>query len=81
MDKRRHSELSAREADRDSSFALHFVARIDERRGFCRFVCETQPLLTITSHGAPERCPLCSQEDPIGSEGQKRGEANARQQG
>lgn len=33
------------------------------------FVCSSQPLLSLTCWGTPKRCPLCSQCDPIGSEG------------
>jgi hypothetical protein len=70
MEKRRYSESSAREAARDSSRGLHFTARVDEKRGLYRFVCESQPLMTLTSHGLPKRCPFCRQDDPIGSENQ-----------
>jgi hypothetical protein len=48
---------------------LHFVASIRQDRNQYAFVCESQPLLTLNSHGLPKRCPLCSQYDPIGTEG------------
>ena len=47
---------------------LHFVASVQQDRNQYVFVCEAQPLLTVTSHGLPKRCPLCSQDDPLGSE-------------
>ena len=46
---------------------LHFLARVRENRNQYAFVCESQPLLTLTSHGIPKRCPLCRQENPIGT--------------
>ena len=51
---------------------LHFVAGIRQDRNQYAFVCESQPLLTLTltGHGLPKRCPLCRQDDPIGSESQ-----------
>ncbi len=49
---------------------LHFVASVQQDRNQCAFVCEAQPLLTLTSHGLPKRCPFCRQDDPIGSESQ-----------
>jgi len=51
-----------------STLHLHFVASIREDRNRYAFVCESQPLLTLTSHGLPKRCPFCKQDDPIGSE-------------
>jgi hypothetical protein len=82
MEKRRYNEFGAREMVRDSSQRLHFTARVDENRGLYRFVCESQPLMTLTSHGIPKRCPLCGQNYPIRS-GRRdtRGETNAHQQG
>lgn len=68
MEEKRHSEPSARGTRKGRSTALHFTARIDERRGLYRFVCDSQPLLTLTSHGIPKRCPLCGQNYPIKSE-------------
>ena len=47
---------------------LHFVASVRQSRNLYAFVCESQPLLTVTSYGHPKRCPLCTQENPIGSE-------------
>jgi len=47
---------------------LHFVATVRQERNQYVFVCESQPLLTITSYGLPKRCPLCRQDNPIGSE-------------
>jgi len=44
---------------------LHFLASVKENRDAYAFVCESQPLLTVNSHGLPERCPLCRQDDPI----------------
>jgi hypothetical protein len=49
---------------------LHFVANFWQDRKQYAFVCESQPLLTITNYGLPKRCPLCRQNDPIGSENQ-----------
>ncbi len=51
---------------------LHFVERINEKRRLLRFVCEAQPLITLTSYDLPKRCPLCAQPNPIkivGAEG------------
>jgi hypothetical protein len=61
---------------------LHFVGSLDQKRELYRFVCESQPLMTLTSHGLPKRCPLCGQNYPIRS-GRRdtRGETNAHQQG
>jgi hypothetical protein len=53
-----------------STLHLHFVASIREDRNQYAFVCESQPLLTLTNFGRPKRCPLCRQENPIGSETQ-----------
>ncbi len=47
---------------------LHFLAGFRQDRNQYSFVCEAQPLLTVTSHGLPKRCPLCTQDNPIGSE-------------
>lgn len=61
---------------------LHFLASVRENRNQYAFVCESQPLLTLTSHGLPKRCPLCRQGNPIGSDRPSlRGEANDNQQG
>jgi hypothetical protein len=49
---------------------LHFLASIRQDRNQYAFVCESQPLLTLTSHGLPKRCPFCRQDYPIGSESQ-----------
>jgi hypothetical protein len=49
---------------------IHFLARVKENRNQYVFVCESQPLLTLTSHGLPKRCPFCRQDNPIGSESQ-----------
>jgi len=46
---------------------LHFVTGV-ENRGMVGFCCESQPLLTLMTHGLPKRCPLCRQDAPIGSE-------------
>lgn len=82
MEEGRRSESNARETRRCSQ-ALHFTAHLDERRGLYRFVCDSQPLMTLTSHGLPKRCPLCGKHYPVKGEGQlnMRGEQDARQQG
>jgi len=49
---------------------LHFVASVRQSRNQYAFVCESQPLLTLTSHELPKRCPLCRQDYPIGNENQ-----------
>ena len=49
---------------------LHFVASVRQSGNQYGFVCDSQPLLTLTSHGLPKRCPFCGQDDPIGSESQ-----------
>jgi hypothetical protein len=82
MEKRRYDELNAREAGRGSARTLHSTARVDEKRGLYRFVCESRPRMTLTSYGIPKRCPVCGQNYPIRSERQNtRGETNANQQG
>jgi hypothetical protein len=43
----------------------HFAERVDEKRRLLRFVCEGQPLITLTCYDLPKRCPLCSQSHPI----------------
>jgi len=50
----------------------HTHSLIDVRtdRNLYFFACESQPLLTITSYGAPKRCPVCRQNYPIGNESQ-----------
>jgi hypothetical protein len=53
-----------------SAEALHFVAAFDAKRGLYRFVCECQPMATVTSQ-APKRCPFCGQQDPVRVEGSK----------
>jgi hypothetical protein len=52
----------------ESGMTLHFLAAFDAKRGLYRFVCESQPLATVTSV-APQRCPACGQENPIRVEG------------
>jgi hypothetical protein len=47
---------------------LHFLASVRQNRNQYAFVCESQPLLTLNSHGLPKRCPLCRQDYPIGCE-------------
>jgi hypothetical protein len=49
---------------------LHFIASVRLDRNQCVFVCESQPLLSLTNYGLPKRCPLCRQDDPIGGESQ-----------
>jgi hypothetical protein len=53
-----------------STLYLHFVAGVRHDRNQYAFVCESQPHLTVNSHGLPKRCPLCRQNDPIGGERQ-----------
>jgi hypothetical protein len=53
--------------DRSTQY-LHFVASIRQDRNQYAFVCEAQPLPTLTSYGLPKRCPFCKQDNPIGSE-------------
>jgi hypothetical protein len=61
---------------------LHFPAAFDERRGLYRFVCDSQPLMTLTSAGVPKRCPLCGQNYPIKSQTPNmKGEMDAHRQG
>lgn len=44
----------------------HFVLAVEQGNRLL-FVCETQPLLTIKSHGLHKRCPFCGeQEQPRG---------------
>jgi len=43
---------------------LHFVAAFDAKRGLYRFVCECQPMATVTSQ-ALKRCPFCGQENLV----------------
>ena len=68
MEEKRYSESNRREAGRGSARTRHFTARLDEKRELYRFVCESQPLMTLTSHRLPKRCPLCGQNYPIKSE-------------
>jgi hypothetical protein len=49
---------------------LHFIAGVRKGRNQYAFVCEFQPLVTITSHGLPKRCPFSTQDDPVSSENQ-----------
>jgi hypothetical protein len=49
---------------------FHFLASIRQNRNQYAFVCESQPLLTVTSYGHPKRCPLCRQDNPISGERQ-----------
>jgi len=46
---------------------LHFIADVRQSRNQYTFVCESQPLMTVTSYGLPKRCPLCRQDNPIGN--------------
>jgi hypothetical protein len=43
----------------------HFAERIGGKSRLLRFVCEAQPLIVLTIHDLPKRCPLCSQNHPI----------------
>jgi hypothetical protein len=45
----------------------HFATAVDLQRGLFRFVCDGQPLMTLTSYGYPRRCPLCRERNPIGN--------------
>jgi hypothetical protein len=47
---------------------FHFLASVRQDRNRYAFVCESQPLLTITNYGLPKMCPFCRQDDPIGGE-------------
>lgn len=67
--------------DRVSRQYLHSLEDVRQGRNLYDFVCESQPLLTITNYGLPKRCPLCRQNYPIGVENPiTRGETNANQQ-
>lgn len=46
---------------------LHYLTG-SELRGMLSFCCEGQPLATIRSFGAPTRCPICQQANPLRSE-------------
>lgn len=58
----------------------HFVLAVQQGNRLL-FVCETQPLLTIKSHGLPKRCPFCGEEKPIWTNPTWEERANASQQG
>jgi len=47
-----------------SAQSFHFIASVPQSRNRYAFVCEAKPLLTLTSHGLPTRCPLCGLENP-----------------
>jgi hypothetical protein len=47
---------------------IHSLADVKPERNLYLFVCDSQPLLTITSCGRPKRCPLCRQHYPIGND-------------
>ena len=49
---------------------LHFIVGRRPSRNHYASVCESQPLLTLISHGLPKRCPLCGQDGPISTENQ-----------
>ena len=68
MEPRLCKNFVASEKPEESIETLHFISRFDEKKGLYAFVCEEQPLLTLTSYGLPERCPFCRQGNPIGSE-------------
>ena len=55
----------------------HFTERINDKRRLLRFVCEARPLIVLTIHDVPKRCPVCAQNHPI-STGQAKGETNDR---
>lgn len=66
---------------RESRQYLHSLEDVRQGRNLYDFVCESQPLLTLTNYGMPKRCPLCRQNYPIGVENPiTRGETNANQQ-
>lgn len=48
---------------------LHFLEKQNVRNLYV-FLCESQPLISVTTFGPPKRCPLCSQNYPLGSENQ-----------
>lgn len=52
------------EPKKTSTDLLHFVAATDQRRQVVSYVCESQPLATVRSHGHPKRCPFCQQANP-----------------
>lgn len=79
MKNQHHNDSSGRKSGRNSLRA-HFAERVDEKRRLLRFVCEAQPLITLTSYDLPKRCPLCAQNYPIKIVG-RRGEQDAHQQG
>lgn len=58
----------------------HFVLAVQKGNRLL-FVCETQPLQTINSHGSPKRCPFCGEEKPIWTSPTWKERANASQQG
>ncbi len=64
-----YAKAGITQTDRSTQY-IHFVASIRQDRNKYAFVCESQPLLTLTNYGLPKRCPLCRQENPIGSETQ-----------
>lgn len=65
MDNRSYDASRGKQTHRGRLRALHFTSRLDEKRGLLRFVCDSQPLMTLTSHGVPRRCPFCGQNYPI----------------
>ena len=79
MANQRHNDSNGKKSERNRPRA-HFAERIDEKRRLLRFVCEAQPLITLTSYDLPKRCPLCAQPYPIKIVGTK-GEQDAHQQG
>jgi hypothetical protein len=52
---------------RSRSRYLHILEKQNARNLYV-FLCESQPLITVTSYGLPKRCPICGQNCPIGSE-------------
>ncbi len=53
------------ESMEQSTRALHLVASFNQKRQLYAFFCESQPLVTIWSHGLAVRCPFCGAENPL----------------
>ena len=47
----------------DSPQYLHFVVSVRQERIRYAFVCEAQPILTLTNYGVAKRGPFCQQGD------------------
>ena len=70
MEHRTGIKLSAIERQAETRRTLHFIARLDEKRRLCGFVCELQPMTTIwTTNDKPlARCPACGAQSPLSGE-------------